>query len=124
MDHYCRTECDTSEKYAPVIFLSRGWGGGLWWPAGLLFKKYFAQNNLKLPPRPKERKQIYNISLYGLTILKKPNFRQLSTNDLITTQNICNTAVSTSVEFKINTHKLLLCVSFMPDIRYSFFVII
>ena len=40
------------------------------------------------------------ISTYGLTTLNEPKSREVSTNDGIITQNIFNTAVSTSIETK------------------------
>ena len=46
---------------------------------------------------------------YGLTTLNNPKSRQVYTNYEIITQNIFNTAVSTSVELKTNTKKFYFC---------------
>ena len=64
------------------------------------FKKYIAQNTLKLHSRPKENNDKKYISIYGLTTLNKPKSREVSTDDGIITQNISNLAVPTSTETK------------------------
>ena len=46
VDRYCRTDCEISGKYAPCKLLSRERGGGLWWPAGLLFGYYIKKIDL------------------------------------------------------------------------------
>ena len=52
-----------------------------------------------IPGRNKIIKENY-ISTYGLTTLNKPKSREVSTNDVIITQNIFNAAVPTSIETK------------------------